>query len=150
MSWLCYFCCSMSASIYCSPFFSFLPGPICKLPVGCFTEWIRIGIARDDRQGNPLLEITIMPISCHFLLSLFHDCKIFGHKLLFIATVGKLECIVYDTLVSSPLLPIQCVSVNECLCAYVRACVCVCVCVCARVSLSPPSLSSPYYLFYNC
>jgi len=62
---------------------------ICKLPVGCFTEWIRIWIARDDRQWNRLLEITIMPLWCYFLLSLFHDCKPFGHKLFFIATVGK-------------------------------------------------------------
>ena len=150
---MCTFCCFISASI----FIHFL-GLICKLPVGCFREWIRTGIARGDRQRNRQLEIIIMPIWCQSLLPLFHDCKLFAHKFLFIATVGKLECIVYDTLASSPLFPIQCVwvcvracvcvCVRACLRACVRACVRVCVCVCVRTS---PSLSLfSYYLFYNC
>ena len=54
---------------------------------------------------------------------------------MFIATVGKLECIVYDTFGSSTLFPIQCVCVCVCVCVRAggRACVCVCACVRARV-----------------
>ena len=67
---------------------------------------------------------------------LFRDCKLFGHKLLLSALVGKLERIVYDTLASSQYFFQTSVCVCVCLCVCVSVCVCVCVCACICMSLS--------------
>ena len=125
----------MSASIYCSPFFfqdwfvSFLEG--------VFTGWIRIWIARDDRQWNRLLEITIMPVWCHFLESLFHDCKPFGTNFCLLP-LSESWNVLFMTLLHPhhPFLSSVWVCVRACVRACVRVCVCVCVCVRTTLSLS--------------
>ena len=70
-----------------------------------------------------------MPVWCHFLLSLFHDCKPFGHKFLFIATRKvRMYCLWHSCIITTLSYP-----VCECVGAHAHVCVCVCVCMCAVI-----------------